>query len=179
MCRCLRDSRLPKQVLLFTEKSHYRKDDSSSSSCPAIQEQVRSRPFLATDPASLMTTDTWQMSQLILLSFVVVLDTDHHRVLIPRLENLAQGDGIALEQLPFTLFWSCPESGDGQLFLCLRVLSCEFSKGSLMLLQLFHICMKSLQICETIWKNYYTWCFVWFPADSETMVTGLNQYWQK
>lgn len=83
-----------------------------------------------------MTTDMWQMSQLILLSFVVVLDTDHHRVLIPRLENLAQGDGIALEQFPFTLSWSSPESGDGQLFLSawgcsavnsLRDHSCFFS----------------------------------------------------
>lgn len=126
-----------------------------------------------------MTRDTWQMSQLILLSFVVVLDTDHHRVLILRLESLAQGDGIALEQFPFTLLWSYPRSGDGQLCLCLRVLSCEFSKGSLMLLQLFYICMKSLQICESIWENYYTWYFVWFLADSETMVTGLNQYWQE
>lgn len=90
------------------------------------------------------------MSQLILLSFVVVLDTDHHRVLIPRLKNLAQGDGIALVQSPFTLFWSCPKSSDGQLFLCLRVLSCEFSKGST------HVVSAVLHLYEVsanLWDN--------------------------
>jgi len=64
----------------------------------------------------------------------------------------------------------------GSYSLCLRALSCELTKGSLMLLQLFHIYIKSLEICVTIWENYYTRYFVRFPTDSETMVTGLNQY---
>lgn len=67
----------------------------------------------------------------------------------------------------------------GSYSLCLRALSCEFPKGSLILPQLFYIYMKSLEICETIWENYYTWYFVCFPTDSETMVTGLNQDWQE
>lgn len=59
--------------------------------------------------------------------------------------------------------------------LCMRALDCEFPKASLMLLQLFYIYIKSLETCGSIWENYYTYYFVSFPTDSDTMVTGVNQ----
>ena len=83
-----------------------------------------------------MTTDTWQMSLLILLSLAVALDMACHRGLIPRLENLAWGDGIALEQFYFTFFliksrewwWAAIPSAWGRSAVnSLRDRSCCFS----------------------------------------------------